>query len=210
MKKAISLLSGGLDSVVSTALAQKRYEICLALTFDYGHKAAVKEIQAAKGISEKMGIPHKVIELPWLGNITTTALVNKNIQTPAAYDRDSVWVPNRNALFANIAASFAENMKADYIIAGLNAEEGETFPDNSIEFVHQINKMFQHSTLTGVELKSFTQNLRKIQIVERFISLGFQPHEVWSCYNGGEKPCGKCESCLRSIAAFIQLGVTKV
>lgn len=209
-KKAISLLSGGLDSTVSTALAQPHYDVCLALTFNYNQKSALHEIKAASHVANLLSIPHRCIDLPWLGSITHTALVNKKFETPNRFDRESVWVPNRNALFVSIAGCFAESMDAEYIITGFNEEEGSSFPDNSQEFVDQMNGLFKYSSLKEIELKSFTQKMNKVQIVERFVSMGFKLSDIWYCYNGGKKPCKQCESCLRNIAAFVRLGVIDI
>jgi 7-cyano-7-deazaguanine synthase len=214
-KKSIILLSAGLDSTVNLAIANKKTDVCLALTFDYGQKSAAKEIENARNICEKhFQIPHQVIRLPWLKTITKTALVNKTQTLPHLLEKELnrksitkqsaklVWVPNRNAVFINIAASFTESMEADLIITGFNAEEAATFPDNSKTFVKAVNKSLKLSTLKHPQVISYTQKLNKQKIVEKAIELKIPFEFLWVCYNGEDLMCGQCESCLRTIRAF--------
>jgi 7-cyano-7-deazaguanine synthase len=215
MKKSIVLLSSGLDSTVNLAIANQKTDVCLALTFDYGQKSAAKEIENAGNICEKhYNIPHQVIKLPWLETITKTALVNKTQTLPYLLEKELnrksitkqsaklVWVPNRNAVFINIAASFAESMEADLIITGFNAEEAATFPDNSKSFVKAVNKSLKLSTLKHPQVISYTQKLNKQKIVKKAVELKIPFEFLWVCYNGDDLMCGKCESCLRTIRAF--------
>ena len=120
MSKALILLSGGLDSFAALGCFKDKYGIELALTFDYGQKSVIQEIEASKRISDFYGIKHNVITLSWLKEITKTALVaEKEIPTTELGTKESaqkVWVPNRNGLFLNIAACFADSFGFDYII----------------------------------------------------------------------------------------------
>ena len=147
MSKGIILLSGGLDSLCALGLTQDKYGIELGLTFDYGQKSAKQEIEASRKICEFYKIEHKIIALDWLKDITQTALVSeKELPTEGLGTKqsaESVWVPNRNGLFLNIAACFADSYKYDYIIFGANKDEGETFPDNTEAFRREITKVFE-------------------------------------------------------------------
>ncbi len=132
--RLVTLLSGGLDSVVATTAASRDHEIVLALTFDYGQHAAPREIAAAQQIAEILDIEHSVIALPWLGQITHSALVADEGQIPtaepqslddpqaAAVAAQAVWVPNRNGIFLNIAAGYCEAQDCEGIVCGFNAE----------------------------------------------------------------------------------------
>ena len=208
MTKAIILLSGGLDSVVSLAYLKEKYIDFLALTFDYSQKPAKTEIKSAKEIADFYHIEHKLIPLNWLGNISGSAL-NSSIEIPVLKEIElnnknitkksakSVWVPNRNALFINIAASFAEAMGYNDIIIGANKEEGATFIDNSLEFINAVNNSLQYSVNTKIEVKAPLINMTKNDIVKKGIELNIPFRFIYSCYNGTVKHCGKCESCLR-------------
>ncbi len=197
MSKGIILLSGGLDSLVSLGLGG--YGVSLALTFDYGQKSVNDEIEASRKICEYYGIEHKVIKLDWLKDITHTALV-ADIDLPDKIDENSaksVWIPNRNGLFLNIAGSFADAEDYDYILIGANKEEAQTFPDNTKEFIERVNAEFEFSTRKHPKVIAPLINYNKNDIVklalEHRIPLGL----VKSCYAGGERHCGKCESCIR-------------
>lgn len=214
-QSAVTLLSGGLDSAVATVLAKKKFEIRLALTFDYGQRAAKNEIRAARAFCRKYGIKHKIIRIDWLKSVSSSALTDKNRKLLKFQDERlitdrktckksarSVWVPNRNALFVNVAAAFAEAMNCGYIIAGFNAEEARTFPDNSREFILKSNDLFSKSTLSHPKIMSPTQKMKKTEIAKNAVNLKIDPRFFWSCYNGGARMCATCESCARTISAF--------
>ena len=217
--KAVCLISSGLDSLASLAIASAKYDVQLGLTFDYGQLAAGAEIGRSRQICDYYGIQHRVILLDWLKEITTTSLVNRQGCVPDMAGADlgkrevtsesaaNVWVPNRNGVMANIAAAFAEAMGCDYIIAGFNAEEAATFPDNSPEFVDCINRAFSYSTLNGVRLISPVLEMDKVAIVKEAVRAQAPLVLSWSCYRGEEKPCGLCESCVRRTRAFREAGV---
>ena len=198
MSRGIILLSGGLDSLVSLGLTKDKYNIDLALTFDYGQKSAKQEIEAAKKICDYYGILHKVIKLDWLKEITHTALV-ADIDLPKGIQNtsDSVWVPNRNGLFLNIAGSFADAQGYDYIIFGANKEEGQTFPDNTKEFTDRINAEFDFSTTKHPKVIAPLINSDKNDIVKQALAHSLPLELVHSCYNNSERNCGICESCTR-------------
>lgn len=216
-ERAIALLSGGLDSCVATELLADKYDIACALTVDYNQKAAHQEIDAARALCKRLDIEHRVIALPWLGEITDTALVSKDADVPTTTEHavddkaeactraKAVWVPNRNGLFANIAASFADALNVDAIIVGFNAEEAATFSDNSIACADALTKSFSYSTLARPRIVAPTAGLRKEEIAT--IAAKRDVSEFWSCYMGGEKMCGTCESCVRTARAFRAAGV---
>ncbi|MFH0702779.1 MAG: 7-cyano-7-deazaguanine synthase QueC [bacterium] len=207
--KSLILLSGGLDSVVSLACSKIEYNIVFALTFDYGQRAKNQEITASSEIAKHFNIEHKIINLPWLAEITHTALVNTDKELPAPditeldianitkKSAKNVWIPNRNGLFINIAACFVESMGFNHIIFGANKEEAATFPDNSEEFLTKINKSLEYSTLTKPKVISPLMNLNKKEIVKIGIEKNIPFDLIRSCYTNEKNHCGKCESCLR-------------
>lgn len=203
MVKSIILLSGGLDSLVSLGLKKDELNITLALTFDYGQKSAKTEIDASKRICEYYNIEHKVIKLDWLKEITHTSLVSEDsVPTGKALEKPedsakSVWVPNRNGLFLNIAGSFADSEDYDYILIGANKEEAQTFPDNTAEFINAINKEFEYSTQKKPKVYAPLINYIKNDIVMLALKHNIPLDLTRSCYQGGERHCGICESCSR-------------
>lgn len=212
MTKGIILLSGGLDSLVSLGVGIEKYGISFALTFDYGQKAVEQEISTSKNICDYYKIEHKVIKLDWLKEVTHTALVS-NEDLPEGIDNPeqsakSVWVPNRNGLFLNIAGSFADGNDYDYIIIGANKEEGQTFPDNTQEFIDKIDAEFEYSTQKHPKVVAPLINSDKNDIVKLALEHKIPLEFVRSCYASGEKHCGKCESCTRLKNALIANGDT--
>jgi len=191
------------------AHALREVEVSLSLTFDYGQRAAAREISAAERIAAYYGICHQVLELPFLKEVTGTALVGKDRAVPepsvsdlddyerARFNAKRVWVPNRNGLFINIAATIAEARQCGIIVTGFNREEAETFPDNSFAFVRAANNALAYSTLNQVKVVSYTQQLDKEEIVQLGRQLKAPLEYIWSCYLGGQEMCGRCESCRR-------------
>ena len=208
-KDSIILLSGGLDSLVTLAFAHLSDEFSpkLALTFNYGQKSADKEIEASKKIADFYGIKHEIITLDWLKNITKTGLVSDlSVPTSNLMTKESasqVWVPNRNALFLNIAASFADANDYRFILYGANKDEGENFLDNTELFRSKITELFATSTLVKPKVIAPLINYSKDDIVKIAIRDSMPLDLVWSCYLTGERHCGKCESCTHLQKALI-------
>lgn len=214
MNSAIVILSGGLDSATNLAIALSELTIKMAITFDYGQRAANKEIHASAQLADHFKIKHKVISLPWLGAFGKSALTDNSLTIPtlevkiddlAVSEKTAakVWVPNRNGIFLNIAAGFAESLGCEYIIPGFNAEEATTFPDNSIGFIKALDKSFSFSTANQVKVKCFTIDRDKTQILKIALEKELPLEMIWPCYLNEEKWCGQCESCQRSKRAFM-------
>ena len=211
------LLSGGLDSTVALADTLTRQPVACVLTFDYGQRAAKKELQATRAIADHYQIPHRAIALPWLAELLPQALTplsvlkshgvetEKPLSQEQLFDVNRVWVPNRNGLFLNIAACFAESLEVKAIVFGANAEEGADFPDNTPAFRDQLNAVFAYSTLTGVRVETPVGHMNKEQIIQHGVELNVPFHLIWSCYEGSDVQCGQCPSCIRVKNAQEQL-----
>lgn len=212
MKKAISVLSGGLDCTVATSVYAKNYEIH-AITFNYGQKSFKRELQASKEICKKMGFKHYVIDLPWLGEISNSSL-NTDEDIPEVKEEEldnleknlesasSVWVPARNTVFTSIATSFAESIGAEIIIVGWDAEEAATFPDNSKEYLNAFNELISVGSPNNIKIEAPAIDLNKEEIVKLGVEVGAPMDISYSCYTGRQKHCGICESCMRRKRAF--------
>ena len=206
MAKSIILLSGGLDSAVALGYCKDTYNIELALTFDYGQKALNNELKASENLAKHYHIEHKVIHLDWLKDITNTALVSSNDIPSKNFctneSAKSVWVPNRNSLFLNIAACFADSYSYEYIIYGANKDEALTFPDNTEAFRQTISDLFKNSTLVKPKVIAPLINYSKGDIVRIALEKSIPLEFVRSCYNNYEHNCGKCESCYHLLKAL--------
>ena len=205
---SVVLLSSGLDSTVNLYEAREKSRVVLALTFDYGQRAAPRELERAAQIAKHAGIEHKILSLPWFTDFTQTSLINRSNEVPttsvsiddlkaSAESAKAVWVPNRNGIMLNIGAAFAEGLGADWIVPGFNIEEGATFPDNTQAFLDSTTATFGFSTSNGVKAKCFTTHLNKTEIVRRGRLLGAPFELMWPCYLAEREPCGRCESCQR-------------
>jgi 7-cyano-7-deazaguanine synthase len=208
---SVVLLSSGLDSTVNLYEALRTSKVAMALTFDYGQKAAAREKHFSAVVCRDLGVPHKIIELPWFRDFTKTSLVSPKSEIPTDVNLESgqatrasagqVWVPNRNGIFLSIGAAFAESLGAKWLIPGFNAEEAATFPDNSENYLKSFTHSLEFSTLGRVEVKCFTTHLEKSAIFCRGVELEVDFDKVWPCYLGHETPCGHCESCQRFLRA---------
>ena len=206
---AVVLLSSGLDSAFNLLKTNGHFKVALALTFDYGQRAAVREVEGSARLAKHFGVPHKVVTLPWFKDFTKTTLVDRSTDVPSGADvkidsrersletAKAVWVPNRNGIFLNIAAGFAEGLGARYIVPGFNLEEAQTFPDNSGAFLKSLDDAFAFSTQNRVHTHCYSTHLNKTQIVKEAIRLDLPFKLLWPCYLDGAKWCGTCESCLR-------------
>ncbi|OUO56125.1 7-cyano-7-deazaguanine synthase QueC [Candidatus Avelusimicrobium gallicola] len=215
-KKAIVLFSGGLDSTTCLYWALAHGYECEALTVSYGQRHE-REVQSAQAIARKLGIKHHLItlDLPWL---SCCSLVDKNKQLPDIAVEDipkegipSTYVPGRNLMFLAIAGSLLDAVGADAIIAGPNAVDFSGYPDCTPAFFKAAAEALNRGTKTGVsegiEVLAPLMRLSKAQIVKLAANLKVPFELTWSCYAGGKKPCGHCDSCKLRAKGFEEAGV---
>ena len=205
--ESVALLSGGLDSTVSLAMALEHHEPGVAVFFDYGQHAAGRECAAAEEISGLYGLELMKIGLPWFGSVSSSSLIqgkgDPGVFAGSTLDDDSVpgtssvWVENRNGIFLNIAAAVAAARGSEMIIAGFNREEAVRFPDNRLEYIDAVNESLRLGAGAPVKVVSPTVDMTKRDIVAEGLRLGVPWKSIWSCYLGGEVMCGTCESCMR-------------
>jgi 7-cyano-7-deazaguanine synthase len=187
----------------------------LALTVDYGQRAAERETASARAICARLDVPHERLDLRWLGALGGSALTSGSAMPHPANDQldslevtresaKAVWVPNRNGVLINAAAAIAERRGAERVVVGFNSEEAATFPDNSEAFLEAATAALRFSTANGVRVHCYTAAWDKRRIVAELAgAMPEFPFElVWSCYEGGERACGSCESCKRLARAL--------
>lgn len=209
---ALVLLSGGLDSTVAAALAQADgRELAVGLFVDYGQRAAEPEARAARAVCAALGMECLETRLPLLAEVTRTALVDREAGLPepdperldldAQASADAVWVPNRNGLLIHLAAAVAEARGLEVVLVGFNAEEAASFPDNGPGFLDALNASLAFSTRGAVRVEAPTLAMTKVELLAAGLAVGAPVEASWSCYAGGEEPCGRCESCRRRARA---------
>ena len=213
-KKAVVLLSGGLDSTTTLAQALADGCECTALSFRYGQRHT-KELDSAEKVCRHYNVAHVVIDL----NLSSfrSALTRKDIDVPmdreGKLDEDIpiTYVPARNIVFMSVAAGLAESIDAEYVYLGANAVDYSGYPDDRPDFFDADPTMLEKGTKAGVEghaVKIMTPllYLSKADIVRLGKKLGAPLELTWSCYNGGEKACGHCDSCRLRLEGFREAG----
>lgn len=215
-KKAVVLVSGGLDSTTALAIARSEGYDCYTMSFDYGQRHRV-ELFAAERTAKAMGaVAHKVINLD-LRTIGGSALTDDSIAVPEQETAGIpiTYVPARNTVFLSIALGWAEVLGAEDIFIGVNAVDFSGYPDCRPEYIAAFEKMANLATRAGAEggqLKIRTPliDLSKGDIIKQGLALGVDYSLTVSCYQANDKgeACGKCDSCRLRKAGFEQAGIT--
>ena len=197
MKDSLIVLSGGLDS--TTMLYEYQFRIGMALSFHYGSNHNDRELEFAKLHCERLGIPHMVIRLPFIKQFFKSSLLEGADAIPEGnYDDEnmkSTVVPFRNGIMLSIAAGIAENNKLQYVMLANHSGDHAIYPDCRPEFVEAMNNAIHFGTWNGVQLLTPYTHLTKTEIVRHGMKLGINYDETWSCYKGGDQPCGVCGTC---------------
>ncbi len=214
--KAVVLLSGGLDSATTLAMARDAGYTCYALSFDYGQRHS-PELTAAARIARESGVAqHKVVSLD-LGAIGGSALTDSAIDVPIAGTTDGIpvtYVPARNTVFLSFALGWAEVLEAGHIFIGVNAVDYSGYPDCRPEYINAFQRMANLATRAGVEgsgIRIHTPliHLSKAEIIRRGRELGVDYGTTISCYNPDDegRACGICDSCRLRAEGFHVAGV---
>ncbi len=216
MKKAVVLLSGGLDSVTTLAMAKSLGYQCYALSFDYGQLHGA-ELQAATWAAQAYGVlEHKIIHIG-LDDIGGSALTDKNIPVPDTPGSGIpvTYVPARNTLFLAFALSWSEVLGGSDIYIGVNAVDYSGYPDCRPEFLQAFEKLANLATKAGVEGKPFhihapLIHLKKADIIREGLALGVDYSRTVSCYSAdaGGLACGRCDACRFRAAGFAEVGIS--
>ncbi|MBB6342064.1 7-cyano-7-deazaguanine synthase [Pseudomonas fluvialis] len=214
-KKAVILLSGGLDSATVVAMAKAEGYQCYSMSFDYGQRHRV-ELQAAERVAQQLGvIEHKVVGLN-LNGIGGSALTDLNIDVPESPSEGIpiTYVPARNTVFLALALGWAEVLEAQDIFIGVNAVDYSGYPDCRPEFIEAFERMANLATKAGVEGEGFRiraplQYLSKAQIIQAGLANGVDYALTVSCYQADAegRACGKCDSCRLRAEGFANAGV---
>lgn len=215
-KKAVILLSGGLDSATVVAMAKDQGYACYTMSFDYGQRHRA-ELNAAARVARDLGVvQHKVIGLN-LDGMGGSALTDTSIDVPETLGEGIpvTYVPARNTVFLSLALGWAEVLKARDIFIGVNAVDYSGYPDCRPEFIEAFERLANLATKAGVEGNGFTiqaplQNMSKAEIVKAGVALGVDYGLTVSCYQADDEgqACGKCDSCRLRAEGFTAAGVS--
>ncbi len=207
-KKAVCIISGGMDSALSAKIAQNEgYEI-IALHFNYGQRTQSKELACFKKIAQNVQASKIYeIDLPFFEQIGASALTDKSIEVPIGGIEEGVpvtYVPFRNGIFLSIAASIAEKHQAKALFIGVVEEDSSGYPDCTEGYIQQMQKAINLGTKeeTHIEIKMPLVHLNKSDIVKKSLSLNVPLEYTWSCYKSEELACGVCDSCRLRLRGF--------
>jgi 7-cyano-7-deazaguanine synthase len=216
MKKAVILLSGGLDSVTVLAMAKEQGFECYTLSFNYGQRHDV-ELVAAQKLSKQVGaVEHKVITID-LRSIGGSALTDTNIDVPEQIEGGIpvTYVPARNTVFLSIALGWAEVLSAQAIFVGVNAVDYSGYPDCRPQFIEAFEHLASVATKASIEgqklsIRAPLINMTKADIIQQGIRLGIDYSQTISCYQADSQghACGRCDSCRFRQQGFEQAGIT--
>lgn len=213
--KAVVLLSGGLDSTTCLAQSIADGNEPIALSFRYGQRHT-KELKSAANVAAHYGVKHIIIDMDL--SMFHSALTDMSLDVPENRDEDSMgsdipitYVPARNIIMLSVAAGVCESFGADKIYIGVNSVDYSGYPDCRPEFIKAFEDAINKGTKAGVEghpIKIVTpiQYASKSDIVKLGKKLDAPLHLTWSCYEGGEKACGKCDSCQLRLKGFADAG----
>lgn len=214
-KKAVILLSGGMDSATVLAIAQAQGYQCYALSFNYGQRHNA-ELIAAKNLVEARNVQrHEVIALD-LSRFGGSALTDHSIDVPteASSGIPVTYVPARNTVFLSLALAWAETLQAYHIFIGVNAVDYSGYPDCRPAFIDAFESMANLATKAGVESSPFRFHtplltMGKADIIRQGIRLGIDYHQTVTCYMANDKgeACGHCDACRLRIIGFEQAGI---
>lgn len=215
MKKAVVLLSGGLDSTIVLYLAKQQGFEIHALSFHYGQRHS-RELESAKKIALNAGVAdHQIVSISlnnWGGSSLTDQTMTVEKGDVDRTDIPATYVPARNMVFLSIAASLAEAIGSQDIFIGVSQVDYSGYVDCRESFIKSMEDTINKGTVMGAELglpikiHSPFINLTKSEEIKIGIELGADLSQSWSCYNGGDKPCGTCDSCLLRAKAFADAG----
>lgn len=208
-KDSIIVLSGGLDS--TTMLYEYQDRIAMAVSFDYGSKHNAKELAFARLHCERLGIPHTIIPLDFIGKYFQSSLLQGGEDIPEGnYDDEnmkSTVVPFRNGIMLAAAAGLAESNGLHYVMLANHGGDHAIYPDCRPAFIDAMSSAIQNGTYEGIEIFAPYTNITKADICRHGKDLGINYAETWSCYKGGDKHCGKCGTCTERHDALLEAGI---
>ena len=215
MKKAVVLLSGGLDSTTALYLAKKEGFEVYAISFDYGQRHD-KELECAKNVAEEAGVADYIVVKTNMNTWGGSALTDSSIEVPEGNIESKeipvTYVPARNMIFLSFAASYAEVVGAQDMFIGVSEVDYSGYVDCRQEFLDSMEKTINLATVCGAEqgkkirIRAPFISMTKAEEVKLGMELGVDYGKTWSCYNGEEEACGTCDSCKLRLAAFESAG----
>ena len=207
----VVIYSGGMDSftLLHRALAQE--QAVHALSFDYGQRH-VRELDCARRVCQVLSVPHKVIDIRALSAVMAGSALTSELSVPEGhYQEDSMKatvVPNRNMILLSLATGYAITVAADSVWYGAHGGDHAIYPDCRPDFVEKMDAVCRVANYQPVAIEAPFMESDKADILAEGLKLGLDYGQSWTCYNGRERACGRCGSCVERLEAFAANGVT--
>jgi len=208
-QKVVVIYSGGMDSFTVLHKAIEQGKDVYPLTFNYGQRHS-KEIEYAARVCKELNVPHKVVDISAISQLMTgsSLTVDSDLDIPQGhYEEDSMKstvVPNRNMVLLSMAIAYAVSIEANAVYYGAHSGDHAIYPDCRPEFVHKMNEVSQIANYEPVDIVSPYIANNKIEILADGLRMGLDYGKSWTCYNGREKACGVCGSCVERLEAFAE------
>lgn len=206
----VVIFSGGMDSFTLLHLARARGLAVHALSFNYGQRH-VRELDAARAVCEAEGIPHKVIDIRAMNDVMAGSSLTSEVDVPEGhYQEDnmkSTVVPNRNMILLSLATGYAVTVGAQAVWYGAHGGDHAIYPDCRPEFVEKMDAVCRVANYEPVAIEAPFMAMDKGEILEQGLKLGLDYSKTWTCYNGRERACGRCGSCVERLEAFATQGI---
>ncbi len=207
----VVIFSGGMDSYTLLHVARARGLNVHALSFNYGQRH-VRELESASAVCESLDIPHKVIDIRAMGEVMAGSALTSEVDVPEGhYEEDSMKatvVPNRNMILLSLATGYAVTVGAGAVWYGAHGGDHAIYPDCRPEFVEKMDAVCRVANYEPVAVEAPFMALDKGEILAEGLKLGLDYSQTWTCYNGRERACGRCGSCVERLEAFASHGVT--
>lgn len=208
MKRAVCIISGGMDSALSAKIAQEEGYELIAVHFNYGQRTEQKELECYREIVSNLAIKSSYeIPLDFFKQIGATALIDKDLDIPIGGIEEGIpitYVPFRNGIFISIATAIAEKYGAEALYIGVVEEDSSGYPDCRERYISVMQSAINLGTKdeTEIEIKMPLVNMKKGQIVQKSLALGVPLKNTWSCYKNENLACGLCDSCRLRLKGF--------
>ena len=211
MKKALVVLSGGMDSTAALYKVQKEFESVEAISFNYGSKHNDEEHRCAKATCEKLDIKWQRVDLPFVNELFKSDLLKSGGDIPEGHYAEPTMqrtvVPFRNGIMLAIACGYAESVGADFLVLGNHYGDHAVYPDCRADFVNAMADAMRLGTYAEIELHTPFTEITKTDIAKLGDELGVDWLKTYSCYKGGTIHCGRCSTCYERREAFVDAKV---
>jgi 7-cyano-7-deazaguanine synthase len=206
----VAIYSGGMDSFTLLNRLARQSVVVHALSFDYGQRHK-KELTFARKVCENLLIPHKIIDIGSINQLLTGSSLTDDIAVPEGHYEDqsmrNTVVPNRNMIMLSLAIGYAVSVRAEKVVYGAHSGDHAIYPDCRPDFVAKMNAVAAIANYEPVIISAPYLHWSKTDILREGITMGLDYRQTWTCYNGREKACGRCGSCVERLEAFAANGL---